>query len=187
MGHVEEKLGRRGRLSIPLVPVRAAVAVILRPEGDALEVLLVRRAERRGDPWSGHVALPGGRAAPEDPDLEATARRETREEVAVALEGARVLGRLDDLPAKEHGGLRPMAVTPVVFALDAPRPGIELSDEVVRAFWVPLGALASGAHDAEHEHKLGPLPVRFAAWRFDGETIWGMTHRILRGLIGQLG
>ena len=43
-------------------PLRAAVALVLRP-GDAgeLELLLIKRADYEGDPWSGHVALPGGR------------------------------------------------------------------------------------------------------------------------------
>ena len=61
----------------------AAVAIVLAPDPDA--VLLIRRAERAGDPWSGHMALPGGRYEPKDPDLLGTALRETVEEVGVAL------------------------------------------------------------------------------------------------------
>ena len=81
-------------------PRRAAVALVLAPSstGDAtLSLLLVRRSEREGDPWSGHMALPGGHAHPEDADLLHTARRETLEEVGVDLLGAELLGRLDDV------------------------------------------------------------------------------------------
>ncbi|HEU5217398.1 MAG TPA: NUDIX domain-containing protein, partial [Gemmatimonadales bacterium] len=74
---------------------QAAVAVILAPDPDS--VLLIRRAEREGDKWSGHLALPGGRWSPGDPDLAATARRETIEEVGVDLSGVTVAAELDDL------------------------------------------------------------------------------------------
>src|SRR5512138_157863 len=61
----------------------AAVAVVLVPSPDA--VLLIRRAERPGDPWSGHMALPGGRRESGDADLVATAIREAAEELGLAL------------------------------------------------------------------------------------------------------
>src|SRR5262245_33353929 len=38
---------------------RAAVAIVLHDE-PAPRVLLMKRAERAGDPWSGHISLPGG-------------------------------------------------------------------------------------------------------------------------------
>src|SRR6478752_6570976 len=70
----------------------AAVAAVLVPSPDA--VLLIRRAERAGDPWSGHMALPGGRREPEDADLVETARRETFEEVGLQLARSDLLGGL---------------------------------------------------------------------------------------------
>src|SRR5258706_13265424 len=79
---------------------RAAVALVLSPslaDAPALSLLLVRRAERDGDPWSGHMALPGGHAHPSDVDLLHTARRETLEEVGIDLTDAELLGRLDEV------------------------------------------------------------------------------------------
>src|SRR5262245_34151321 len=64
---------------------RAAVAAILLPRDDTFEILLIRRAERPTDLWSGHMAFPGGRRSPEDRDLLATAVRETEEEVGLDL------------------------------------------------------------------------------------------------------
>ena len=65
---------------------RAAVVMLLTP---GRRVWFVQRAERAGDPWSGHVAFPGGHEEPGDVDLRHTARRETWEEVGVDLDEAR--------------------------------------------------------------------------------------------------
>jgi 8-oxo-dGTP pyrophosphatase MutT (NUDIX family) len=64
----------------------AAVALVLRttPAG-VIELLFIKRAERHDDPWSGQIALPGGRYDPDDESLEATAVRETFEEVSIDL------------------------------------------------------------------------------------------------------
>ena len=64
---------------------RAAVAVVLHDEASP-RVLLMKRAERHGDPWSGHISLPGGRYQASDGDLRVTAIRETREELGIDLE-----------------------------------------------------------------------------------------------------
>src|SRR5215471_21768996 len=78
----------------------AAVAAILRDREGEAEVLLIRRAQKTGDPWSGHMAFPGGRQDPSDLDLLHTAVRETQEEVGLELSpGRNLIGRLDDLPA----------------------------------------------------------------------------------------
>jgi 8-oxo-dGTP pyrophosphatase MutT (NUDIX family) len=108
---------------------RAAVAVVLAPSGapgDALSLLLMRRSEREGDPWSGHMALPGGHAHRADADLLHTARRETLEEVGIDLSDAELLGALDDVSPMRSSEI---AVRPFVFALATLRE-VSLSDEV---------------------------------------------------------
>ena len=52
--------------------LQAAVAVVLRVAGPDLDLLLIKRAQSERDPWSGHMALPGGRRDPGDDDLRAT-------------------------------------------------------------------------------------------------------------------
>ncbi len=73
----------------------AAVAVILRPDDADTRILFIKRAEKRGDPWSGHMAFPGGHREPRDPDLRSAAERETLEEIGLDLERAEYLGPLD--------------------------------------------------------------------------------------------
>ena len=63
----------------------AAVSLLLRPSGDGLKFLAIKRAESEGDPWSGHMALPGGRRDAEDEDLWVTAVRETWEETGLIV------------------------------------------------------------------------------------------------------
>ena len=81
----------------------AAVAAVIREVGGSPEILLIERAAREGDPWSGHMALPGGRIDPDDPNTRAGAERETLEEVGLDLSGAVVLGQLDDMEGHLRG------------------------------------------------------------------------------------
>ena len=84
----------------------AAIAVTLRMGEREPELLLIKRSEHEGDPWSGHVACPGGRREPGDADLAATAMRETLEETGIDLARVgRVLGTLDDLASPRYRGL----------------------------------------------------------------------------------
>jgi 8-oxo-dGTP pyrophosphatase MutT (NUDIX family) len=168
-------------------PARAAVALTLRPAAEAqVELLMIRRAERDGDPWSGQIALPGGRWSPNDESLLHTALRETWEETGVDLTAQGViLGTLDELRPRT-AALPAIIVTPVVVALDHPA-SLVLSDEVAEAFWVPLDLLRDPATSRESS-----VRVRGATWRVPSfvvreHIVWGMTERILRQLLARLG
>ena len=163
---------------------RSSVAAVLDlASSDGPRVLLMRRVERSGDPWSGHVSLPGGRREPEDATLLETAVRETREEVGVDLAAAsRALGRLDPLPAVGRGRRLAMDITPYVFVLEREvAPG--LSDEAAEVFWLPLAPAAAGALDAEHAFDRHGVVHRVPCWRFEERTVWGLTYHVLSGLL----
>ena len=163
------------------------MALILKEGEQGTEVLLIRRAQRRGDPWSGHVALPGGRAEEVDADSVATARRETLEEIGLDLQGSRMLGRLAPQWTKSPRRWAPFAIVPVAFALEEKEvPTLRFSEEVTRAFWLPLAEVQGGRLDGRHAWKLGPLPLHLPCWNHDGEVVWGMTHRILTSLLARL-
>ena len=155
----------------------AAVALVLLEGPDGLEILLIKRAERVDDPWSGQIALPGGRYEARDKDLEATAIRETREETGVDLSNAEGLGALDDLYPRTTA-LPPVVVRPFVFTM-ARRPALVPSDEVQRAFWLSLVRLSEpGVHREVSMTLRGTVRV-LPAYFVDEEMIWGMTERIL--------
>lgn len=157
----------------------AAVAVVLVPAPDSL--LLVRRAERSGDPWSGQMALPGGRREG-DEDLLFTAIRETEEEVGLVLPPESLVGVLDDM-APRTPVLPPIAVRPYVFRLDRRIPLDRISEEIAATHWVPLVNLLSDDTYASADVMVRSQQMRVPAFRLEEGTVWGMTERILSDLL----
>ncbi len=150
---------------------QASVALMLRERDRSLELLVIRRAENKHDPWSGHMALPGGGKEPKDKDAYDTARRETLEEVGMDLNEGRYLGRLDDVGPRTMPGR--LVVSTVVVALDS-EPGRLDPREVVEALWVPVGRLV------DEEVEIPDFPGSWPAFTYkDRYVIWGLTHRIL--------
>jgi len=162
---------------------RAAIALILVELAESFEVLLIERAVREGDPWSGHMALPGGHVDPSDADPGAAAEREALEEVGLDLRrfGER-LGRLSDLtPARGVA----IAVRPFVYLLET-RPALSLSSEVERALWVPIAPLRAGEQRTTHRLSRAGQQLDFPAWDIDGRVVWGLTYRVLDELFERL-
>lgn len=169
----------------PAAETQAAVAAILRERDPAqgAEVLLIRRAERQGDPWSGHMAFPGGRREPGDADLLATALRETREEIGLDLRvGAQLLGRLDDLEARSRGRRLGMPITPFVFELQGDPPLALEAGEVAEALWTPLLPLFRGEARATYPYELGELRLELPGYRVGDRVVWGLTYQMLETL-----
>ena len=166
---------------------RAAIALVLRPhDDDALELLLIKRAEFEGDPWSGHVAFPGGRSEPGDTSLEQTAVRETWEETGIDLarEGI-VLGQLDDLGPRTPS-LPPILVRPYV-TLVQPDVAVTPSNEVALAFWVPLPALMHPGATVESMVTARGATFRVPSYLHEGHVVWGLTERVLRQFLDLIG
>ncbi len=164
--------------------IEAAVALLLRPSRSGLEFLAIKRTESERDPWSGHMALPGGRRDPGDEDLWQTAVRETFEEVDVDLSKVgRLLGRLDDVaPRSRH--IPSIAVTPFVVAVSE-SVDARTSSEVEQAVWLPLDVVVNEEHRGTL--RLDVLPDReFPTIEYGGHVIWGLTLSILRQLEGPL-
>jgi 8-oxo-dGTP pyrophosphatase MutT (NUDIX family) len=179
---------RPGRAAVAHTDVRrAAILLALRmPAGGEPEVLMIKRAEAEGDPWSGHIALPGGRMEPGDHDLGATAVRETWEETGVDIaRDGRMLGALDDLMPRSPT-LTPLVIRPYV-ALVRADVAIVASHEVAAAFWVPLSALrATTAWGIGTVHVRG-ADRRVSVFQHGEYTVWGLTERVLRQFLAYIG
>jgi len=181
LARLAEVLARRpAALASPDVPVRyAAVLLALRATASP-ELLLIKRAEFAGDPWSGQVALPGGRREPDDATLEDTALRETWEETAVDVRaaGGVVLGALDEVHPRTPV-LPPIVVRPYV-AVVPPDVAIVPSLEVAQAFWVPLSTLEDPSTSGEATVVVRGAELRVSCFWCEGHIVWGLTERILR-------
>jgi len=158
---------------------RAAVAALLHDEPAGPRVLMMKRVVREGDPWSGHISLPGGRFQDGDRDLLTTAIRETREELGIELADAQLLGNLTPLHPRTSGPLG-IEVTPFVFVARAAVEPV-CGPEAESAFWLPLPLAASGELDGTYIYPGSDMT--FPSWTFDGHVIWGLTMRILGELL----
>jgi 8-oxo-dGTP pyrophosphatase MutT (NUDIX family) len=183
---IRKKLaGREPRKYLGEAGRRAAVAAILRPGPHDTEVLLIRRAEREDDPWSGHIAFPGGHQDRGDLDLLATARRETLEEAGLELPDSALIAALDDHPATARGRFTGMVIAPYLFAIEGDPP-LRPNHEVAELIWAPLGAMARGELDAVHELSREGHRMRFPGFAVGDHVVWGLTHRMLQSLFDVL-
>jgi 8-oxo-dGTP pyrophosphatase MutT (NUDIX family) len=154
---------------------RAAVAAVLKPAERGVELLFIHRSEDSRDPWSGHMAFPGGRVEASDADELAGAIRETREEVQLDLERhGEYLGRLDDVRAIGRGRPMSLIITPFVFAVESV-PELVPNYEVADVVWVPTGFLADSSNRETMEYRQAGLSLELPCYRYEDHLIWGLT------------
>lgn len=182
---IETRLGDHspGKALLRRLMKRSAVAMILQVRAGELHILMIKRAEREGDPWSGHMAFPGGRMDSTDANGYEVAVRETKEEVGLVL-GAQApcIGRLSDLHARPHRGPFGMAVSPFVFRLDH-EVTFTPNHEVAEVVWVPLEFLLDENNQAEMiwNYKGARLPV--PCYWYEERCIWGLSLMMLGELL----
>ncbi len=158
----------------------AAVATILRSTGDDLEALFILRATKAGDPWSGHMAFPGGHREAHDESLRHTAERETLEEIGLDLSvDARYIGRIAPVRANPRGRNIDMVVTPFVFVLENAQPKLTPNYEVADVLWGSLNDMYHGRSFTHDEFEVGGKAVLFPGYSVGNHVVWGMTLRML--------
>lgn len=164
----------------------AAVAVIFRTGKNQSEVLVIERAQHHGDPWSGHLAFPGGRREPRDTDPLATAIRETREELGLdLLAHGRLLGSLE--PVSTRGtGLPNLTIAPFAFSLETEAELRADPGEVASVFWVPLGPLVRGERDTTVQLERQSKRYQLPAFAVEGRVLWGLSYRMLQSFFALL-
>jgi len=160
----------------------AAVAILHAREPEEA-VLLMRRAERQGDSWSGHWSCPGGRREPRDLTPLHTALRELEEECGIRLRPEDVERAL---PPRLARRAEPpyLLVAPFVFKVDRHLPTILDTGEAAEAVWVPLSLLRDRLRHALHSVPGRPPEMRYPGIALNGTPLWGFTYRLLMEWLG---
>lgn len=189
LGHIRAVLANHAheRVGVENIRRRAAVAAVVRPGGtQGPEVLLMRRAEREGDQWSGQMAFPGGHLEGAE-GFEDAAIRETREEVGLDLmQHGRIIGALDETHAYVRARRLDMVVAPIVFELVREPPPLVLNYEVAETLWAPLKPMMDGERDTELIFEMDGERRRFPGYDVEGRVVWGLTYRMLGTLFAVL-
>ena len=165
---------------------RAAVAIMVREGQEATELLMIRRATREGDPWSGHMGFPGGRRDPEDRSNFSCALRETEEELGVDLSrwGA-PLGELSDVNTGWRKDRPEMLVTPFIFSVSE-LPELTPNDEVDDVVWVPLHFLMDEGNREPLEWEWKGQKMETDSYLYDCYRIWGLSLMMIDEMMGLL-
>jgi len=168
---------------------RAAVAMVLRDGAPGLEVLFIERAQHERDPWSGHMAFPGGRVDPSDTDTRAAAERETLEEVGLSLAQATLLGRLDDKTGNPATA-KSLVISAYVYHLAASTAqGLVLNEEVAAALWFPVNDLLEQVHHVPYvmrQYDNIKMPGILVG-EPERHIVWGLTYNFVESFFVAVG
>lgn len=160
----------------------AAVAVVFAGPPDDLSICFIKRAEHPKDPWSGQMALPGGRRDPEDAGQREAAIRESREEVGLDLDAAEWLGELQHVQLRRRGLDVDGILTPFVFHAGDAHPPLTPNYEVAAAAWLRVGELWDLDNTTTYTWEGHGQRHQFPGIRTAPGTIWGLTYRVLLSL-----
>ena len=171
----------------PLPSKRAAVAISLRSGVSGPEILMIQRAVREGDPWSGHMGFPGGRKDTSDVTDVACAKRETREEISFDLDThGELVCQLSDVNTGWRADRPEMLVAPFIFKVDS-TPSFELNHEVDDTLWIPLNFLLDDANRGRHQWDWRGEVLESDAFTYDGRLIWGLSLMMIDELLEIIG
>jgi 8-oxo-dGTP pyrophosphatase MutT (NUDIX family) len=162
----------------------AAVLIPLARIESEWQVVFTRRTDTV-EHHKGQVSFPGGGCDRQEYVPEATALREAQEEIGLAREDVRLLGRLNDVLTITH-----YRVTPVVGSMPWPYTFTPEPAEVGRVFHIPLSWLAERSHRREQPFTPDGFPRPFHVVVFeeyDGEVLWGATARMTLNFLEVLG
>jgi len=159
----------------------AAVLVPLFEKGGRPHVLFTKRTDRVKR-HKGEISFPGGVVDEKDKDSEATALRETYEEIGLSPENTKILGKLDDAFTVSSAYL----ITPIVAEIVYPYPFRINEEEIEELIEIPLEAFLDRDRWREETYSHGGEKVLSYRFEYEGRIIWGATARIMRQFLDVL-
>ena len=182
-----EVLGKVSPPAVSVVSKRAAVAIVLRDGSSGPEMLMIQRAVKEGDPWSGHMGFPGGRKDPGDASDLCCAKRETWEEVGLDLDAyGDLICQLSDVNTGWRADRPEMLVAPFVFVIND-HPELALNHEVDDTVWIPIHFLMDDVNRARHQWEWRGETLESDAFTFDQRLIWGLSLMMIDELLDLVG
>ncbi|MDR7417784.1 MAG: CoA pyrophosphatase [Armatimonadota bacterium] len=160
---------------------RAAVLIPVFRAGEVPTVLLTRRTETV-ERHKGQISFPGGGEEPDDTDLQATALRETYEEIGLAPDQVAIWGRLDEVETVVSG----FAITPYVGLIPWPVPLRPNPNEIAEILTVPLAVFLDPKNLRIEKVTREGRPYDLLFYDYPPHVIWGVTARIIHGMVGIL-
>jgi 8-oxo-dGTP pyrophosphatase MutT (NUDIX family) len=168
-----EDARRFDRSRFPNARAAATLLLIYPADGELVIPLTVRHPDLPSHP--GEVSLPGGAVDPSDASLEATALREAHEEIGLALEAVRTVGRLDPIWISVSN----FELVPVVAVADRRPVLTPHAGEVAELVELPLDRLLVDDGITEEEIEVPGVVLRTGVYRWAGHRVWGATARTL--------
>lgn len=168
--------------------LNAAIALVFRRQNNLIELLFMQRSQNPKDPWSGHISFPGGACELEDQHTQATAIRETREELGISLTQDNWLGCLNTIYGPVIKQDKQVRLAPHIFFLSDQQEPI-LNEEAQAAFWVPLSHLMEQENVYKFDHP------NLSEYRMYGLNInasidvllWGLSLKVLYDFFEHIG
>jgi 8-oxo-dGTP pyrophosphatase MutT (NUDIX family) len=164
----------------------ASVGILIAGTKQNPSICFIRRAKWEGDPWSEHIAFPGGSRAADEDALQ-TLRRELKEEIGWVVEDRQRPVRLPQLRIRLAGRERLLLLDAFVYRVEGAPPALRCGPEVESAFWIPVAELWSLNNLDHHTLGDGSETLVYPAVRTSQGIIFGITLRVLTLLSDQFG
>lgn len=150
-----------------------------KPDNESRIVLTVRSENLKSH--AGQISLPGGTSEVQDPDIVATALRESEEEIGLKAEQVEIIGQLGDLalPSGFH-------VTPVVGLIEAGLRFTPCPMEVADIFQAPLELILDTRAYTHTTMTFNDIPRKILELQYEDYRIWGATAAILYHLAKEI-
>lgn len=166
-----------------LFPEQAAVLALITDHPRRPELVFTLRAAHMRR-HAGEVAFPGGKWEPQDPDLLATALRETDEEVALPPSRVQVLGACHATLTSKGTPVIPFVGVIAHSSVMVPNP-----NELQAIFRVPIDWFSEQRQHRVDVYRLGGVTYRVPAYHYGNYEIWGFTAAVTQEILrmGQRG
>ena len=180
---LEARLRARAGLRLKIdgfAPAAVLVPIVTEPGQDSRLLFTERRHDL--STHAGQISFPGGKRDADDADLQATAIRETSEELGVEAAAVEVLGMLDDVPTPSR-----FVITPVVARLRGPLALRPNPSEVASVFYAEIERLGDPERfSTSGSRSFMGITYDMHEYRWEPHRIWGATARMVHQLLGLL-